>query len=186
MPLAHGILGLLHYGSMSGYDLSKAFRASVNLFWHAQTSQIYATLDKLERAGLISHQVIVQRDRPSKKLFSHTQDGEQELARWLNEPDGGALLVKSEMLMKVFFSGALPPERTAERLQCLLAECDARVQEFDAARADSEEYRPGLEAESLYWDMAADFNRQYIRMCRAWAQDCLQRLPRDTTEAKED
>ena len=47
MPLAHGILGLLHYGSMSGYDLSKAFRASVNLFWHAQTSQIYATLDKL-------------------------------------------------------------------------------------------------------------------------------------------
>ena len=51
---------------------------------------------------------------------------------------------------------------------------------------DSEEYRPGLEAESLYWDMAADFNRQYIRMCRAWAQDCLQRLPRDTTEAKED
>ena len=59
MPLAHGILGLLHYGSMSGYDLSKAFRASVNLFWHAQTSQIYATLDKLERAGLISHQVIV-------------------------------------------------------------------------------------------------------------------------------
>lgn len=50
MPLAHGILGLLHYGSMSGYDLSKAFRASVNLFWHAQTSQIYATLDKLERS----------------------------------------------------------------------------------------------------------------------------------------
>lgn len=86
MPLAHGILGLLHYGSMSGYDLSKAFRASVNLFWHAQTSQIYATLDKLERAGLISHQVIVQRDRPSKKLFSLTQDGEQELARWLNSP----------------------------------------------------------------------------------------------------
>ena len=88
--------------------------------------------------------------------------------------------------MKVFFSGALPPERTAERLQSLLAEYDARVQEFDAARADSEEYRPGLEAESLYWDMAADFNRQYIRMCRAWAQDCLQRLPRDATEAKED
>ena len=90
MPLAHGILGLLHYGSMSGYDLSK-----------------------------------------------------------------------------VFFSGA-------------------RVREFDAARADSEEYRPGLEAESLFGDMAADFNRQYIRMCRAWAQDCLQRLPRDTTEAEKD
>ena len=48
MRLRHAILGLLFYAPQSGYDLSRAFASSVVHFWHADQSQIYRTLDRLE------------------------------------------------------------------------------------------------------------------------------------------
>ena len=36
--LKHGILGLLSYGSMTGYDITRTFKDSLSYFWSAQTS----------------------------------------------------------------------------------------------------------------------------------------------------
>ena len=49
--LKHGILGLLNYGDMTGYEIKTAFEDSLNHFWHAQTSQIYRELQLLEKNG---------------------------------------------------------------------------------------------------------------------------------------
>ena len=45
--LKHGILGLLNYGSMTGYEINKIFKDSLNYFWDAQTSQIYHRQERL-------------------------------------------------------------------------------------------------------------------------------------------
>ena len=37
MSLKHGLLGLLNYGSMTGYELDKIFRDSLSFFWQAKT-----------------------------------------------------------------------------------------------------------------------------------------------------
>ena len=42
--LKHGILGLLNYHSLTGYEIMEVFRDSLNFFWSAQTSQIYREL----------------------------------------------------------------------------------------------------------------------------------------------
>ena len=47
--LKQGILGLLNYGDMSGYEIKTIFQQSLNYFWTAQTSQIYRELQSLER-----------------------------------------------------------------------------------------------------------------------------------------
>lgn len=47
--LKHGILGLLNYGSMSGYDIMRTFKNSLDFFWTAQTSQIYRELQTLKK-----------------------------------------------------------------------------------------------------------------------------------------
>lgn len=52
MSLAFGILGFLNYGSMSGYDLVKAFESSLQFFWHAQNSHIYLELKKWRRKAI--------------------------------------------------------------------------------------------------------------------------------------
>ena len=87
MSLQHGVLGFLNYGSMSGYDLAKAFSSSVQFFWNAQNSQIYLVLDKLEKQGFVTHELIVQTDKPSKKLYSITDEGRTEFLRWLAAPN---------------------------------------------------------------------------------------------------
>ncbi len=48
MALKQGLLGLLNYGEMTGYELAKAFNDSLSFFWQAQTSQIYRELNQLE------------------------------------------------------------------------------------------------------------------------------------------
>ena len=60
MSLGFGILGFLNYGPMSGYDLVKAFESSLQFFWHAQNSQIYLELKKLEKKGYIDGETVIQ------------------------------------------------------------------------------------------------------------------------------
>ena len=69
--LKHGILGLLNYGDMSGYEIREVFKDSLNYFWTAQTSQIYRELGVLEKNGWIVKQTIEQDGKPNKYLFDY-------------------------------------------------------------------------------------------------------------------
>ncbi len=51
--LKHGILGLLNYHPMTGYEIMLVFRDSLRFFWSAQTSQIYRELQTLEAKGWV-------------------------------------------------------------------------------------------------------------------------------------
>ena len=50
--LKYGVLGLLSYGDMTGYEIMSIFRDSLAFFWNASTSQIYRELQHLEDGGL--------------------------------------------------------------------------------------------------------------------------------------
>ena len=91
MGLQHGILGFLNYGPCSGYELAKAFHSSVQFFWPAQTSQIYLTLGKLEHAGLVAHETVIQNGKPNKNVYSILPAGREELLRfvWGNRAAAG-------------------------------------------------------------------------------------------------
>ncbi|MBQ2330081.1 MAG: PadR family transcriptional regulator, partial [Oscillospiraceae bacterium] len=68
--LKHGILGLLNYGSMTGYQVMEVFRDSLNFFWTAQTSQIYRELQNMEMKGWVESVFVPQSGKPDKKLYS--------------------------------------------------------------------------------------------------------------------
>ena len=68
MSLKHGLLGLLNYSSMTGYELDKAFKVSLSFFWQAKTSQIYRELDAMETNGWLSSQRIIQSEKPNKRV----------------------------------------------------------------------------------------------------------------------
>lgn len=58
--LKHGILGLLNYGDMTGYEIREAFESSLKFFWPAQTSQIYRELIVLEKNKWIEKHTVEQ------------------------------------------------------------------------------------------------------------------------------
>lgn len=131
MSLAHGILGFLTYGEMSGYDLTKAFGSSLDFFWHAQNSHIYLELKKLEHGGYIEGTVVEQQEKPNKRVYRLTDAGRKEFFRWLGEKDSGfSREFKSSFLMKVFFSGNVPPAQSIAMLQGFIAGCEDYLKEL--------------------------------------------------------
>ena len=106
--LKHGILGLLNYCDMTGYEIRTAFRASLNHFWQAQTSQIYRELQALENSGWITAVHVEQKGKPDKNILSITDEGRKELLRWLetNKPDYEPVLSHGDLcLPNIFIDG---------------------------------------------------------------------------------
>ena len=105
--LKRGILGLLNYGDMSGYEIREVFKDSLNYFRAAQTSQIHREIGVLEKNGWIEKQAVEQNGKPNKNICSIPEEGRKELLRWLSEPDVD-MEMRSPTLMKTFFMGELP------------------------------------------------------------------------------
>ena len=106
MSLKYAILSLLSHDPLTGYELMKLFDGSVGYFWHATHPQIYKELARLEQAGEVVHRSVEQRGRPTKKIYSLSDSGRQDLEGWLRVP-AGAQRVKDEMMLKTFCCGLL-------------------------------------------------------------------------------
>jgi DNA-binding PadR family transcriptional regulator len=88
VALPHAILVSLCEQSGSGYELAHRFDRSIGYFWGATHQQIYRTLRTMEGDGWVSAQVVVQRGRPDKKVYTVSEAGRAELARWIAAPLG--------------------------------------------------------------------------------------------------
>jgi DNA-binding PadR family transcriptional regulator len=86
--LRYAILTLLADDALSGYDLSKAFEASLTHLWPARQSQIYPELHRLEREGLVEATTVEQSSKPDKRLYRLSKPGQQALSEWIVTPQG--------------------------------------------------------------------------------------------------
>ncbi len=84
--LGYALLGLLAREPLSGYDLAQRLTGRVGFFWQARHSQVYPELVRLEKAGLVSHTVVEQQDRPDKKVYSVTPEGFAAIRAWVTAP----------------------------------------------------------------------------------------------------
>ncbi len=86
MSLRHAILVLLQDQEASGYDLAREFANSIGLVWNATHQQIYLELGKLNDQNMVKFRHIPQDGKPDKKLYRITEEGRDELIRWLRKP----------------------------------------------------------------------------------------------------
>lgn len=175
--LKHGILGLLNYHEMTGYEIMTVFRDSLHFFWSAQTSQIYRELQTLETKGWVSKTPVPQQSRPDKNVYAITSDGREELLRWLSD-SGTSLSFRSHILMKVFFLGERSREDNIRYFENLKKYYGIFLQSLGAAQEHVEEYRSVLDdsAKAVYWEMTVDYGRRNMQMHIDWAQSCIDRL----------
>lgn len=89
VALQHAILVSLCEQSGSGYELAHRFDRSIGYFWAASHQQIYRTLRAMEADGWVRVAPVVQRGRPDKKVYTVSDAGRAELARWISEPLAG-------------------------------------------------------------------------------------------------
>ncbi len=181
--LKHGILGLLNYHPMTGYEIMLVFRDSLRFFWNAQTSQIYRELQMLETKGWVDKNPVPQQGKPDKNIYVITPKGHDELLRWLSDgtPE---LSSRSRILMKVFFLGERSPEENIRYFEGLKEYCAVLLQSLDMAQEHIAQYRDLIDdrGRTAYWEMTVDFGRRNMKMYMDWAQSCIDKLKADGKE----
>ena len=83
MSLQQILLGLLREPA-SGYDLKAYFDHSVRYFWAAELSQIYPTLQRMEKDGLLRSKLEPSSKGPKRRVYSLTASGRKMLREWLS------------------------------------------------------------------------------------------------------
>ncbi len=175
--LKHGILGLLSYKEMTGYEIMLVFRDSLRFFWNAHTSQIYRELQALEEKGWAEKTPVPQQGKPDKNLYAISPKGRKELLRWLSE-GGPELEARVPILMKVFFLGERGREENIRYFMALQEYCRIFLEALDQVPAHIEAYSAYLDnpEKAVYWQMTVDYGRKNMQMHIQWAQSCIDKL----------
>ncbi|HEX2053659.1 MAG TPA: PadR family transcriptional regulator [Actinomycetota bacterium] len=165
------ILGMLTFGDMSGYDLSKMVGASIGHFFSPAKSQIYSELRRLVGLGLATVEEVDQTDRPNKRIYSITPEGRNRLRAWLESSDVEPDSFRSPFLLKVFFGGLSSHEVLVTQVK---AAHERAVEELAALeRLESEiRHRP----EYLHPNLVLRFGLAHTRASVDWTRDVLREL----------
>jgi DNA-binding PadR family transcriptional regulator len=98
------LLALLAKEPAHGYELKNLLEQTFGQAYPSPNiGQIYVTLQRLERDGLVSSQDVVQATRPNKRVYELTQAGRDALAAWIEEPTDGPR-VRDDFFMKLVLS----------------------------------------------------------------------------------
>jgi len=80
-------LALVARGDTYGYELKRRYDAWFSSAWgEVNIGQIYVTMGRLQRDGLVTSQAVPQATRPQRKVFAITELGAKALEDWLHEP----------------------------------------------------------------------------------------------------
>ena len=106
MSVRHALLALLSEGPKYGLQLREEFEARTGEVWPLNVGQVYTTLQRLERDGMVESDGDGQ-DGPQKG-FRITAAGGDELAGWLRTPPDLASPPRDELVMKVLVATTVP------------------------------------------------------------------------------
>ena len=94
-------LALLAAGPSHGYELKRRYDGLFGAVWEPiNIGQIYVTLGRLERDGLVTHTAVRQEKGADRKDYELTDLGRKALDEWLAEPPD-VPLPKSDLLLKL-------------------------------------------------------------------------------------
>ena len=136
MSVPHALLALLSEGPKYGLQLREEFEARTGEVWPLNGGQVYTTLQRLERDGLVESDG-TGTEGPQKG-FLITAEGERELARWLRTPPDLSSPPRDELVMKVLVALYVPGADVHAVIQAhrryvveLMQQC-TRIKEYDA------------------------------------------------------
>ncbi|MGB2983371.1 MAG: PadR family transcriptional regulator [Candidatus Bipolaricaulia bacterium] len=183
MSLDHAILGFLSYGPFSGYDLKKVFDRSVRHFWPADQSQIYRTLTRLGRQRYVEVERIAQEDRPNRKVYHITDEGREELRRWVSETRSENA-ARKPFLVQSFFAGMLNDEEILGLFEARAQELRDRLETYEALAGDVAEGKgqEGPPREQFFWYLTLDNGIWNAQAELDWLEDAMKRIKRKEYE----
>src|ERR687897_3205567 len=115
MSVPHALLALLSEKPKYGLRLQNEFEARTGQVWPLNVGQVYTTLQRLERDGLV--ETDAGESERSRKRYRITSTGERELADWLRTPPDLVPPPRDELVIKALVALQIPGIDIHEILQ---------------------------------------------------------------------
>jgi DNA-binding PadR family transcriptional regulator len=142
MSVRHALLALLSEGPKYGLQLREEFEARTGEVWPLNVGQVYTTLQRLERDGLVESDDST--DEGPQKGFRITSGGADELAAWLRTPPDLSSPPRDELVMKVLVALRVPGVDVHEVIQVHRRYLVELMQQWTRLKEDEADFDLGL------------------------------------------
>jgi DNA-binding PadR family transcriptional regulator len=106
MSVRHAVLALLSEGPKYGLQLRHEFEQRTGEVWPLNVGQIYTTLQRLERDGMVEAES--DADAGAQRAYRLTDAGAAELTEWLHTPPDLGTPPRDELVIKVLVAIHVP------------------------------------------------------------------------------
>jgi DNA-binding PadR family transcriptional regulator len=136
VSVPHALLALLREGPKYGLRLQREFESRTGEVWPLNIGQVYTTLQRLERDGLVEATGEGER---SQKRYRITSAGAQELTEWLRTPPDFVPPPRDELVIKVLVALQVPGIDIQEILQAHRRHVIEVMQRYTRIKAEAAE-----------------------------------------------
>ena len=138
MSVKHALLALLSEGPKYGLQLREEFESGTGEVWPLNVGQVYTTLQRLERDGLVESDDTTEVG--PQKGFRITAAGAEELAEWLRTPPDLSSPPRDELVIKVLVALRVPGVDVHEVLQVHRRYLVELMQQWTRLKEDEADY----------------------------------------------
>lgn len=134
MSVRHSLLALLHDRPRYGYQLRSEFHERTGSAWPLNIGQVYTTLDRLERDGLVRK----ERGRGGNQVvYGITDEGSGQVRAWFSSPVERSAPPRNELAIKLSLALTLPGVDVTAVIRAQRAASLAVLQEYTKSRRDT-------------------------------------------------
>jgi DNA-binding PadR family transcriptional regulator len=171
MSIRHGLLALLERGPMYGYQLRAAFEESTGATWPLNIGQVYTTLSRLERDGLVRP---LPENDGGQRPYEITDAGRADLAQWFRTPISRTDRPRDELAIKLALALTTPGVDVRAVVQTQRTATMRTLQEYTRLKARSDR------AQDLSWRLVLDAMVFQAEAEVRWLDHCEASLVRHT------
>ncbi|MFM9618225.1 PadR family transcriptional regulator [Streptomyces turgidiscabies] len=185
MSIRHGLLALLERGPRYGSQLRTEFESRTGSTWPLNVGQVYTTLSRLERDGMV---VQDGEDEAGHPLYAITDSGRVELRSWFENPVDRTSPARDELAIKLAMAVGAPGVDIRDVIQSQRRHTVKAMQDYTRLKAQAltaVEKNGARERDDIAWLLVLE---QLIFQTEAearWLDHCEARLIRLSSTAPE-
>lgn len=168
MSIRHGLLALLSEGPKYGYQLRSEFEERTGSTWPLNVGQVYTTLGRLERDGLVTPTAT---DEEGRHRYGLTDRGRSAVTSWFVDPVPRGAAPRDELAIKLALALTLPGIDVTELIQAQRAETTRTLQGYTRLKALTA-------ADDTGWLLVLDALLFQVEAEIRWLDHCEQQLVR--------
>jgi DNA-binding PadR family transcriptional regulator len=178
MSIRQAMLALLEQGPMYGYQLRAEFEQRTGATWPLNVGQVYTTLSRLERDGLIEG---TGADDEGHVIYRVTEAGRGEVSAWFTTPVPRTQPPRDELAIKLAIAVTLPGIDVGDIIQRQRTATMAALQDYTRLKRTGRAAKPEG-TEDLAWSLVLDSLVFDAEAEVRWLDHCEARLRRAAVE----